>query len=104
MLRASSIFVLVAIVINPITLAASAMRFTPDASPEADGTLIAGLEYQEILVTSNGSAYNFPATIDSVIPMPNPTVMTEIIEGLGGQLIAADRPRNSVVASSSPVP
>ena len=45
-----------------------------------------------------------PATIESVIPMPNPAVMTEIIEGLGGQLIAADRPRNSVVATSSPAP
>jgi hypothetical protein len=45
-----------------------------------------------------------PATIDSVIPMPNPAVMTAIIEGLGGQLIAVDRPRNSVVASSSPAP
>jgi hypothetical protein len=45
-----------------------------------------------------------PATINSVIPMPNPAVMIEIIDGLGGQLIASDRPRSSVVASSSPVP
>jgi hypothetical protein len=45
-----------------------------------------------------------PATIDSVIQMPNPDTMITIIDGLGGQLVASGRPPSTVVASSSPGP
>ncbi len=38
-----------------------------------------------------------PASIDSVIQMPNPKVMIRIIEGLGGQLIAAGRRREDAL-------
>jgi len=63
--RCLSVFVLLAFLVSSTVLTAVAQEATPGVSPAGGDSLLAGLGYPEIRVTTDGTTHDFPTALEA---------------------------------------
>ncbi len=63
--RCLHVFVLLALLVSSTVLTATAQEATPGATPAGGDSLLAGLGYPEIRVTTDGTTHDFPTELEA---------------------------------------